>query len=66
MSDKQEQYNRVVLATATDLATAAIVEMVGNAMTNQVDGQVVTPGILTDTVAARIRARMGKKAGDQQ
>lgn len=66
MLEDQYDFNTAALAATVDVTTAAIVEMAGNAMTNRVDGNVVTPSILSDVVAARLGAALNKRLGATQ
>lgn len=66
MQDKSVEFNTTTLAAAVDITTAAVVDMAGNAMTNRVNGEVVSPAILSDVVAARLGAALNKRLGAKQ
>lgn len=61
MSDQSKmQKNTVILANANELTTKVIMKVAGNAVANRIDGEQLTPGILTDTVTAKIQTRLAK------
>lgn len=48
--------NVPLLANAVELGAEAIIQVAGNAITNTVDGQPVTPAFLHSSLAARVQS----------
>lgn len=54
---KTLQRNNVpLLANGIELGAEAIIDVAGNAITNTVDGQVLTPAFLHSALAARVQS----------
>ncbi len=51
-----QRSNVPLLANAIELGAEAIIEVAGNAITNTVDGQAVTPAYLHSALAARVQS----------
>lgn len=51
-----QRSNVPLLANAIELGSQAILEIAGNAITNQVDGQLVSPAFLHSALAARVQS----------
>lgn len=48
--------NVPLLANAVELGAEAIIQVAGNAITNTVDGQPITPAFLHSSLAARVQS----------
>lgn len=59
MKDSVKQ-NTIVLANAVQVVTGVVKNLAGNDISNQIDGETVRPGDLSDAATARIQKNLSR------
>jgi hypothetical protein len=68
MKDKKAEQsaleaNLPVIVNAVELVSQVVAQVAGNAISNMIDGKIVTPTVLQGTVAARLQSILNSQTG---